>query len=66
VKFPLVLAAVAASLGVAGAADRPVVIGAIYNLTGQQNLDIPSSRGARVLRSISPMRAAGFSAARRP
>jgi branched-chain amino acid transport system substrate-binding protein len=53
VKFlsPLVLAALAAaSLGVAGlAGDRPVVIGAIYNLTGgQKNLDIPSSRGARL------------------
>jgi branched-chain amino acid transport system substrate-binding protein len=47
---PLALAAVAASLGAAEAAgDRPVVIGAIYNLTGgQQNLDIPSSRGARL------------------
>jgi branched-chain amino acid transport system substrate-binding protein len=47
---PLALAAVAASLGAAGAAgDHHVVIGAIYNLTGgQQNLDIPSSRGARL------------------
>ena len=48
---PLALVAfAAASLGVAGAAgDRPVVIGAIYNLTGgQQNLDIPSSQGARL------------------
>jgi branched-chain amino acid transport system substrate-binding protein len=33
----------------ASAADRPIVIGAIYNLTGgQQDLDIPSSRGARL------------------
>jgi branched-chain amino acid transport system substrate-binding protein len=33
----------------APAADRPVVIGALYNLTGgQQDLDIPSSRGANL------------------
>jgi branched-chain amino acid transport system substrate-binding protein len=33
----------------APAAERPVVIGALYNLTGgQQDLDIPSSRGARL------------------
>ncbi len=33
----------------APAADRQVVIGALYNLTGgQQDLDIPSSRGARL------------------
>ena len=46
----LVLVALAASLGVAGeAGDRPIVIGAIYNLTGgQQDLDTPSSRGARL------------------
>jgi branched-chain amino acid transport system substrate-binding protein len=31
------------------AADRAIVIGALYNLTGgQQDLDIPSSRGARL------------------
>jgi len=31
------------------AAERPVVIGALYNLTGgQQDLDAPSSRGARL------------------
>ncbi len=31
------------------AADRPVVIGALYNLTGgQQDLDVPSSRGAQL------------------
>ena len=31
------------------AADRPVIIGALYNLTGgQQDLDVPSSRGARL------------------
>lgn len=31
------------------AADRPIVIGAMYNLTGgQQDLDIPSSQGARL------------------
>jgi branched-chain amino acid transport system substrate-binding protein len=51
VKFlaPLALASFAAvSLGGAPG-DRPVVIGAIYNLTGgQQNLDIPSSQGARL------------------
>jgi branched-chain amino acid transport system substrate-binding protein len=33
----------------ARAADRPIVIGAMYNLTGgQQDLDIPSSRGAKL------------------
>ena len=33
----------------APAAERPLVVGAIYNLTGgQQDLDIPSSRGARL------------------
>ena len=33
----------------ASAAERPVVIGAVYNLTGgQQDLDIPSSRGAKL------------------
>jgi branched-chain amino acid transport system substrate-binding protein len=38
----------ALSLG-AHAAERPVVIGAMYNLTGgQQDLDIPSSRGAKL------------------
>jgi branched-chain amino acid transport system substrate-binding protein len=31
------------------AAERPVIIGAIYNLTGgQEDLDLPSSRGARL------------------
>ena len=40
-------AAVVLSLGVRAA--EPVVIGAMYNLTGgQQDLDIPSSRGARL------------------
>ena len=40
-------AVVFASLGVRAA--EPVVIGAMYNLTGgQQDLDIPSSRGARL------------------
>ena len=40
-----------ATLGVVGApaADRPIIIGATYNLTGgQQDLDIPSSQGARL------------------
>ena len=33
----------------ATAADRPVVIGAMYNLTGgQEDLDVPSLRGARL------------------
>jgi branched-chain amino acid transport system substrate-binding protein len=33
----------------ATAADRPVIIGAMYNLTGgQEDLDVPSSRGARL------------------
>jgi branched-chain amino acid transport system substrate-binding protein len=51
VKFlaPLAVAAFAAVLLGGAAGDRPVVIGAIYNLTGgQQNLDIPSSQGARL------------------
>ncbi len=46
------LAAFVASLAVVDggvAAERPVVIGALYNLTGgQQDLDVPSSRGARL------------------
>ena len=48
---PLALAAFAAvSLGVASAADDgPVVIGAIFNLTGgQQALGVPSAQGARL------------------
>ena len=33
----------------AAAAERPIVIGALYNLTGgQQDLDIPSSRGGQL------------------
>ena len=53
VTFLARLALVAfASLSLGGstaAGDRPVVIGAIYNLTGsQQDLDIPSSHGARL------------------
>jgi len=33
----------------APASDRPVVIGALYNLTGgQEDLDVPSSRGAQL------------------
>ena len=53
VKFTAVLA-VAASLIVSvsslgSAAEQAVVIGAIFNLTGgQQDLDIPSSQGARL------------------
>jgi branched-chain amino acid transport system substrate-binding protein len=44
-----VLISLAASAGGARAADRPVVIGALYNLTGgQEDLDVPSSRGARL------------------
>jgi branched-chain amino acid transport system substrate-binding protein len=44
-----VLISLAAFLGGARAADRPVIIGAMYNLTGgQENLDVPSSRGARL------------------
>ena len=44
-----VLIALAASALTARAAERPVVIGAMYNLTGgQQDLDVPSSRGARL------------------
>ena len=66
VKFlaPLAVAVFAAVLLGGAAGDCPVVIGAIYNLTGgQQNLDIPSSQGA-VLPSILPMSAAGFSVAK--
>ncbi len=47
----LVLAAAAFALAAAGAtaAERPVIVGALYNLTGgQQDLDVPSSRGARL------------------
>ncbi|HMR60933.1 MAG TPA: hypothetical protein PKD62_10415, partial [Amaricoccus sp.] len=42
--------ALAAMLGPAAAGeDGPVVIGAVYNLTGgQKNLDVPSSEGARL------------------
>jgi branched-chain amino acid transport system substrate-binding protein len=44
-----VLIALAALASGAPAAERPVVIGAMYNLTGgQQDLDVPSSRGARL------------------
>jgi len=44
----LTFAAVSSS-SLGAADDRPVVIGAMYNLTGgQQNLDIPSSKGARL------------------
>ncbi len=44
----LVLAAIAVSPR-AVAAEHPIVIGAMYNLTGgQQDLDLPSSRGAKL------------------
>jgi branched-chain amino acid transport system substrate-binding protein len=44
-----ILVAVAALAASVAAADRPVVIGALYNLTGgQQDLDVPSSRGAKL------------------
>jgi branched-chain amino acid transport system substrate-binding protein len=43
------LAAWAFAAAPASAADKPIVIGAMYNLTGgQQDLDIPSARGARL------------------
>jgi branched-chain amino acid transport system substrate-binding protein len=43
------LAAFAIVTAGAWAAERPVVIGAMYNLTGgQQDLDVPSSRGAKL------------------
>ena len=46
----LLAAAVTLACGAGGhAGGRPVAIGAVYNLTGgQQDLDIPSSRGARL------------------
>ena len=45
----IVFAAFALGAPASAAADRPVVIGALYNLTGgQEDLDIPSSRGARL------------------
>jgi len=45
----LIALATAAGVVAAGAAERPVVIGALYNLTGgQQDLDLPSSRGAQL------------------
>jgi len=52
-----ILATLAFTLG-AVADDRPVVIGALYNLTGgQQDLDIPSSQGARL--AVDEANAAG-------
>jgi branched-chain amino acid transport system substrate-binding protein len=45
----LISLAVFASAAGARAAERPVIIGAMYNLTGgQQDLDVPSSRGAKL------------------
>jgi branched-chain amino acid transport system substrate-binding protein len=45
----VILIALAALIAGVYADDRPVVIGALYNLTGgQQDLDVPSSRGARL------------------
>jgi branched-chain amino acid transport system substrate-binding protein len=53
--FRIFLAAVVVLLvgpmmaGCAGVGERPVAIGALYNLTGaQQSLDVPSSEGARL------------------
>jgi branched-chain amino acid transport system substrate-binding protein len=47
--WPIALAVLFFAVAGATAADRPVVIGAMYNLTGgQQDLDVPSSRGARL------------------
>jgi branched-chain amino acid transport system substrate-binding protein len=44
-----ILIALAALAPGAFAADRPVAIAALYNLTGgQQDLDVPSSRGAKL------------------
>ncbi len=44
--------------GTANADDKPIVIGAMYNLTGgQQSLDIPSSQGARL--AVDEANAAG-------
>lgn len=51
-KSPTAAAAILAGLLVsacAGLEDRPIVVGAMYNLTGaQKNLDIPSAEGARL------------------
>ncbi len=45
----ITLAALAFGAASALAADPPVLIGALYNLTGgQEDLDVPSSRGARL------------------
>jgi len=45
----VVLIALAVLIAGVRADDRPVVIGALYNLTGgQQDLDLPSSRGAKI------------------
>jgi branched-chain amino acid transport system substrate-binding protein len=44
-----VLIALAALALTARAAERPVIIGALYNLTGgQEDLDLPSSQGAKL------------------
>jgi branched-chain amino acid transport system substrate-binding protein len=48
-KIAAVVIALAVFAAGACAAEQPVVIGAMYNLTGgQQDLDLPSSRGARL------------------
>lgn len=48
-RLALVSLAAASLGGTVAAGESPVVIGAIYNLTGgQQDLDIPSSQGARL------------------
>jgi branched-chain amino acid transport system substrate-binding protein len=48
-RCALAIALFAAAFTAATAVEHPVVIGALYNLTGgQQDLDIPSSRGAKL------------------
>jgi branched-chain amino acid transport system substrate-binding protein len=49
IVFVTILAVLVLISPASQAQDRPVVIGAMYNLTGaQQNLDVPSSEGARI------------------
>jgi branched-chain amino acid transport system substrate-binding protein len=48
--WPIALAVLFFTVADGGmAAERPIAVGALYNLTGgQQDLDVPSSRGARL------------------
>ena len=48
-RCALAIGLLAATFTAASAADSSIVIGALYNLTGgQQDLDVPSSRGAKL------------------